>query len=109
MEKQHSPKNKTLQIDTKEIQGLKERLITLSDSVGPDQILNKTICGNLFDITGYLPKAFADLIIIDPPYNLSKNFSGMKFFQKKDDTYLEYVRSWFPSIMELLKPNALSS
>jgi site-specific DNA-methyltransferase (adenine-specific) len=105
MRKQRAPGNRTLQIDKEEIPDLERRLMTLSGPVESDEILNKTICGNLFDVIGYLPKAFADLIIIDPPYNRSKNFSGMKFSQKEDDVYLEYLRSWFPQVVELLKPN----
>ena len=68
-------------------------------------IKNKTIFGNLFEILDYLPKEFADLIIIDPPYNLSKNFNGFKFNAQDSKEYLNYLREWFPKIVRLLKPN----
>jgi site-specific DNA-methyltransferase (adenine-specific) len=69
------------------------------------QIINKTICGNLFEVIDKLPKEFADLLIIDPPYNLSKNFNGFKFSETDDDNYLEYLESWFPKAINLLKPS----
>jgi site-specific DNA-methyltransferase (adenine-specific) len=52
-----------------------------------------------------LPHEFADLLIIDPPYNLDKNFNGLKFSKTNDDVYLEYLKSWFPKILNTLKPN----
>ncbi|GHV31896.1 methyltransferase [Bacteroidia bacterium] len=54
----------------------------------------------------YLPSEFVDLMIIDPPYNLRRNFAGMKFKQMKDDDYTDYLESWFPKLIRLLKPNA---
>jgi site-specific DNA-methyltransferase (adenine-specific) len=52
-----------------------------------------------------LPPEFVDLLIIDPPYNLDKNFHGIKFSKTDDGAYLEYLKSWFPKIMDTLKPN----
>jgi site-specific DNA-methyltransferase (adenine-specific) len=104
-EKKKSPLNKTLQITAEEKEILLKRLITLQAPVGIETILNKTIAGDLFETAGYLPKAFADLIIIDPPYNLSKDFAGIKFKKKSEQGYLDYLDSWFPQVLALLKPN----
>jgi site-specific DNA-methyltransferase (adenine-specific) len=68
------------------------------------QITNKTLCGDLFDIMDLLPVEFVDLLIIDPPYNLDKDFHGLKFNQTDDDAYFEYLNSWFPKLMRTLKP-----
>lgn len=70
-----------------------------------DEILNQTINANLFEVLDNLPKEFADLILIDPPYNLSKDFHGFKFKSAKNQEYLEYLRSWFGKVVSLLKPN----
>jgi site-specific DNA-methyltransferase (adenine-specific) len=69
------------------------------------QIINKTICGDLFEIIDLLPVEFADLLIIDPPYNLDKNFHGFKFSRNNDEVYLEYLKSWFSKVIRTLKPN----
>jgi site-specific DNA-methyltransferase (adenine-specific) len=68
-------------------------------------IENTTLLGDLFDALESLPKGFADLIVIDPPYNLDKDFHGFKFKSSKNDAYLEYLRSWFPKVVALLKEN----
>ena len=50
-----------------------------------------------------MPDEIADLIIIDPPYNLSKNFGGEKFNAMKDTDYEAYVDSWLPEACRKLK------
>jgi site-specific DNA-methyltransferase (adenine-specific) len=57
------------------------------------------------NVIDWLPTGFVDLLIIDPPYNLNKNFNGIRFSKTDDETYLEYLRSWFPKIVTTLKPN----
>ena len=53
-----------------------------------------------------LPEGFADLLIVDPPYNLDKNFHGQKFKKITDDMYEEYTESWISKVKPLLKANA---
>ena len=105
MNKQKSPRNRTLELSEREIIEYKSKLLTVLSPASPEYIANKTINGDLLDVLKFLPKNFADLIIIDPPYNLSKNFSGLKFSKMKDNLYLDYLRSWFPQVVSLLKPN----
>ena len=100
-----SPRNKTLQLSSKERILLKDKLFQLQKPVLFEEIINRTIHGDLLEILDYLPKSFADLIVIDPPYNLSKNFSGLKFKQMDNEDYLNYLESWFPKVVECLKPN----
>ena len=48
----------------------------------------------------FLPRGFIDLLILDPPYNLSKDFNGHLFDEKDEDDY----RKWFSDVINLLKP-----
>jgi len=106
MEKKRAPKNRTITVTENEIIRLKNRLFYPNgEKISSSQILNKTICADLFSILDLLPDEFADLLIIDPPYNLDKNFNGIKFSKTNDDVYLEYLKSWFPKILNTLKPN----
>jgi site-specific DNA-methyltransferase (adenine-specific) len=100
-----SPLNKTLQMTADEKPFWQNKLLSLHHPVEEQDILNKTIQGNLFEIMDFLPKEFADLIILDPPYNLSKDFSGLKFKKMPDSDYLDYLESWFPKIITFLKPS----
>jgi site-specific DNA-methyltransferase (adenine-specific) len=100
-------RNRTLTLTAEEEAVLTSRLLR-PDGKQPlsvEEITDTTIAGDLLNVLPLLPSAFADLIIIDPPYNLSKEFNGLKFKATGDDDYLNYLRSWFPQVCRLLKPN----
>ena len=103
-EKQRASMNRTLQVTDEEVINLHKKLLTLTSPVEIKTVINRTVQGDLLEIIDFLPAAFADLIIIDPPYNLDRNFSGLKFKRMKDDDYFNYLESWFPKILKTLKP-----
>ena len=106
MYKIRAPRNRTITASKNEQISLKKRVFFPdAKKMSFTEIFNKTICSDLFTILDFLPNQFADLLIIDPPYNLDKNFNGFKFSKTSDDAYLEYLKSWFPEIMKTLKPN----
>ena len=53
----------------------------------------------------HIPDACADLIIVDPPYNLNKTFNSERFTAVSADKYEHYLRSWFHKVCTKLKPN----
>ena len=59
-----------------------------------------------FDVLDQLPEQFADLLILDPPYNLDKQFADRKFGRRSHDEYLQYLESWFPRLLKVLRPHA---
>jgi site-specific DNA-methyltransferase (adenine-specific) len=106
VEKAKAPRNRTLTLIGNEYDQYRSRLLFFREKeLSVPDILNKTVCCDLFSILDALPKQFVDLLVIDPPYNLDKNFNGFKFSKTNDETYLEYLRSWFPKIMNTLKPD----
>ena len=107
MEKERAKRNRTLTLTDNDREELIKRVLipTKNQPLTLDEIRNKTISADLFDVIDYLPANSADLIIIDPPYNLTKNFHGFKFTSSTDDEYLAYLRSWFSKIVSVLKPN----
>jgi len=46
-----------------------------------------------------------DLIFIDPPYNIGKNFNGHKDKWEKDSDYLEWAYKWLQLCINKLKPS----
>jgi len=105
MEKKRVPRNRTITVSEEERSLLKKKLFFPNgEKIEPSQIINKTVCADLFSVIELLPREFADLLIIDPPYNLDKDFNGFKFSKTNDDAYLEYLKSWFPKILDTLKP-----
>ena len=103
--KQRAPRNRTITLSQEELSFYSQNLIrSVNKKTSLSKIINKTICGNLLNILGNLPENFADLLIIDPPYNLRKNFNGLKFSETDDKSYLKYLETWFPKTVGLLKP-----
>lgn len=113
MIKQRAKQNRTLILqDSEEIAKLKSILVTKEDlqkncqlnSQNHDFFINKTINSDLMYALPFIPNEFADLIIIDPPYNLTKNFNGFSFNAMDDSNYDEYLQSWFGEVCKKLKP-----
>lgn len=109
--KERAGRNRTLTLTQEECPLLKSRLVTInqlsqikSENI-KETILNKTINADVLEALKYIPDDFADLIIIDPPYNLSKDFHGNKFNAMSDSDYDEYLMTWFPEVCKKLKSN----
>ena len=47
-----------------------------------------------------------DLLIVDPPYNLTKTFNGSTFKRQPLAEYEEWLHSWLSLVVPLLKPSA---
>ncbi|MDR1583770.1 MAG: site-specific DNA-methyltransferase [Prevotellaceae bacterium] len=106
-EKERAGGNRTITLSQDEYKLFSEKLYDLKNKsyLSIEDVLNKTINNDLLDIMDVLPKQFADLIIIDPPYNLTKDFNGFTFKSSSQNQYIDYLRSWFPKVVALLKPN----
>ena len=114
-EKVRAGRNRTITLSQEEIPELKKQILTFeqlkrlansSDSkIEFKSIENKTLNCDLLEVFKFLPDEFADLIIIDPPYNLTKNFNGTKFNARSDERYDEYLATWFPEVCRKLKPS----
>lgn len=102
-EKLRAKNNRTLTVSSDEIEVLKSKLLTEQNISENADVLDKILNGDLMKMIKFIPDNFADLIIIDPPYNLSKNFNGMKFSSTSDEIYSEYLASWFPEVCRKLK------
>ena len=105
MKKNKSPRNKTLTITDYEREQYKKSIVYPSQEIILDSIINKTICSDLYKIIDKFPPAFVDLLIIDPPYNLDKDFNGIKFSKSNDDKYLQYLENWFSVLINTVKPD----
>lgn len=101
-----SSRNRTLILTEHELDQLKGRLFHLNEQVTLDQIINKTINADLLEIIPHLPDAFVDVLFLDPPYNLRKKFISESFAKIGIQEYCDYLESWLPQMIRLLKPNA---
>ncbi len=103
--KNRADRNRTLTISAEEISNLRNKILYSHDINGKTNFENCLINANLFDIIDYIPNECANLIIIDPPYNLSKKFNSSSFAATSDKKYETYLRSWFSKICMKLAPN----
>ncbi|ARN57617.1 DNA-methyltransferase [Sedimentisphaera salicampi] len=78
----------------------------LSRPADKDDLNGKTFHQNIFDASSFLPEAFVDLLIADPPYNMRKCYNGTSFSRRTEDEYEEYTERWISSLKHTLKPNA---
>ena len=106
MRREKAPRNRTITVSESERTSLPERLCRADGPLGIQDIENRTFNADLFRSLDFFPDGCADLMILDPPYNLDKDFHGLKFSESSDEAYLEYLESWFPRLMRLLKPDA---
>ena len=104
--KARSPRNRTLELTEAERGELSQRLQQLHQGVESDLILNQIIWQDLFEVIDYLPAEFVDLLIVDPPYNLTKNFNGHAFKRQRDHDYSHWLENWISKVRRLLKPTA---
>ena len=104
--KKPAPLNRSISLSPSEISKLKNKLITVKKNVNGQEIKNKIIHGNIFEVLDFLPDSFVDLLFIDPPYNLHKKFNLTNFTEMNDSDYEEWIDSWLSKIIRFLKGNA---
>ena len=81
-------RNKTIDTPLSEGQVYLDRCVTITQ-VQPNlgAVMDKTIIGDMLEICTMLPAKSIDLIIADPPYNLTKSFNGTIFAKKNNADY----------------------
>ncbi len=101
-----SKRNKTIDLPLAEGADYLARCVTVTRPAALDEVLDRTILGDSFEVLPLLPAQCADLLIADPPYNLSKDFHGNAFARMSDADYAAYTERWITAVKPLLKPNA---
>ncbi len=99
-------RNKTIDTPLSDGKIYLDRCISVTEKQSDLRLVkDKTIMGNMLDICALLPIKSMDLIIADPPYNLTKSFNGTVFSRKKEADYETYTREWLSAVKPLLKEN----
>ena len=99
-----APRNRTLQLSPSESAELTRRLVKAGGPLKLEVIRHRTVNEDLFPILDWLPHSFADLIFLDPPYNLTKSFNGTVFQERSVEGYRVWLETWFPKILRTLRP-----
>jgi len=101
-----APRNRTITLSDKEKDEIRKRLLKINRPVSLEELLNKVINQDIYEVVDSLPSKFVDLLFIDPPYNLAKSFNAYSFKQMSVKEYMEWMDSWLQKIIRLLKPTA---
>lgn len=98
--KARASRNRTLTCSLDETRVLGKQLLSLESPVTYDRIENKIIQQDIVEAVQHLPSAFVDLLILDPPYNLTRDYNGTVFKRKHGADY----KTWFASLLRSMKP-----
>ena len=101
-----SPRNRTLTLSPEERDRLRTRLIRQFPVPKFPALPQGTIHGDCFAWAAHLPPQSVDLLILDPPYNLDKQFNGQKFSRQSVQAYSDWLNRGVETLKPLLKPTA---
>ncbi|MCY3822115.1 MAG: site-specific DNA-methyltransferase [Gammaproteobacteria bacterium] len=101
-----APRNRTMTCTPEELLELSEGIIHVEKAVDCQDIDRQLIKGDFFEIADFLPEHFIDLLILDPPYNLTKNYNGNYFRRRDKDSYTLWFRRAIELLIPMMKPNA---
>lgn len=99
-----SLRNKTINTTVAEGAEYLARCLTADDLRAGKSALDATINGDMRAVCPLLAPGCADLIIADPPYNLTKSYDGTAFRRRGAAEYEEYTRAWLTAVEPLLSP-----
>ncbi len=101
-----APRNRTLRCSETELKELSDQLLTLNAPTSLTNLRDKIIQQDIFATADHLPAAFVDLLILDPPYNLTKNYNGETFIEKDKMEYAKWFDKVLAALERTLKPTA---
>ena len=101
--KEKSPQNRTLTLTDADYK-LYKPILEAQDELGGNST-NKIIQGDVIEILTKIKDSSVNLVILDPPYNLSKTFGDVKFDAKTYEDYWAWMDTWLPLCLQKLTDN----
>ena len=81
-------------------------ILRLSAPVSAESLTDRIVNQDFDEARHFLPVRFVDLLILDPPYNLTKNYNGHVFRSKEADDYMAWFGRILLSLIPLLRSHA---
>lgn len=103
--KQKSARNKTIDLSLEEGRAYLDAVLDGKGALSEFPV-DRVILGDTLTVLPRLKKGSVDLLIVDPPYNLKKNFGAVKFKVTDSESYRAYTRAWLEAALPLLSPTA---
>ncbi|MEJ2616339.1 MAG: DNA methyltransferase, partial [Ignavibacteriaceae bacterium] len=105
MLKKKAPRNRTLYLTHEEKEHYSQKVLKpdlLTGYLDIDNIIN----GDIYNSCKFIPPKSVDLLFLDPPYNLSKQFHNNSFNKTTEEKYTKWFDSWFELLLPSLKETA---
>ncbi len=106
MQKERAGMNRTLELTHEDRARLRSRIMKHIPEMGFHEPPTGTFQTDYANLASSLPKSFVDLLILDPPYNLSKDFGGFKFTRRGVSDYTTWLDNVLAALRPLLKSTA---
>lgn len=104
--KARAPRNRTLELTKSELLNYKKQLQKVPSSTKISSIVNRIYNDDILKCIEKIPAKSVDMIFLDPPYNLSKDYGQVKFQKTSAGEYESWFRQWFIPLLRVLKPTA---
>ncbi|MBQ8465485.1 MAG: site-specific DNA-methyltransferase [Alphaproteobacteria bacterium] len=101
-----APRNKTLEVSGAEIKKFVSQALKLNHRTPIEELYNQIIYQDTFKVLDFMPRDSINLMIVDPPYNLTKNFGQSTFKEMDLSDYKKWLDKWIKKTIPLLKENA---
>jgi len=106
VDKVRARRNRTMTLSEAERKQHSSDLVCFSKPVDINAIENKIVNQDVFEVLAFLPENFVDLLVLDPPYNLTKTFSSTTFRKKSITQYADWFESVLVKLLPVLKNSA---
>lgn len=103
--RQRAPRNRTVTVALDEASRLLAAVLAERPIAAMPSPIEGTILGDFRHWVPMLPPSHVDLLFLDPPYNLNKNFNGMRFSRTTVDGYTRWLTETITLLRPLLKPS----
>jgi site-specific DNA-methyltransferase (adenine-specific) len=104
--KVRAQRNRTLTLSLTETEQYSKDLIHISKPAAVNTLENKIVNQDTFEALTMLGENFVDLLILDPPYNLTKTFNSNTFRKKSIARYAEWLENLMVKLLPTLKSTA---
>ena len=105
MVKKKAPRNRTIYLTNEEQEYYSKRILK-ADSLNSYADIDNIINGDIYKSCEFIPSKSVDLLFLDPPYNLSKQFHNSNFNKTTEEKYTQWFNSWFKLLLPSLRETA---
>ena len=104
--KKRAPRNRTLTCTVAEQELLAADLLCLTGAATVESLTDHIVNQDLMAALPFFPRSFVDLLFLDPPYNLTKDYNGHVFRSREAEDYAAWFARVLADLLPVLRPNA---